>query len=225
MTTFVQYVNLGIDFGAVAFFALLAKLDLDKKAELDQRVDERIEKRKEQKKLTQELKEREQVLGTLPLEIRVSTDGTTRDATIRELQIGARQHVIIVAGPKKACRDALVGANLLKMDFALSNVLVATFETDADPADLASRPIGFGERPMYETQAYVARPTGDLDAWKAYIDAEMRDAIQQNGVKAKEEGIAIVVNNAGKVMRRGVGKVPWRQMVEELEASTKATAS
>ena len=217
--------NLGIDFGAVAFFAVLAKLDLDKKAELDQRVDERIEKRKEQKKLTQELKEREQMLGTLPLEIRVSADGTTRDATIRELQTGARQHVILVAGPKKACRDALVGANLLKMDFALSNVLVATYETDADPADLASRPAGFGERPMYETQAYVARPTGDLEAWKAYIDAEMRDAIQQNGIKAKEEGIAIVVNNSGKVMRRGVGKVPWRQMVEELEASTKAAAS
>jgi hypothetical protein len=45
----------------------------------------------------------------------------------------------------------------------------------------------------------------------------MSDATKQSGDNAREEGIAIVVANNGKVIRRGVGTVPWRQMVEQLE--------
>ena len=33
----------------------------------------------------------------------------------------------------------------------------------------------------------------------------------------RAEGIALVIANDCKVIRRGVGKVPWRQMVDELE--------
>jgi hypothetical protein len=216
-------VNLAIDFGAVALFAFLAKLDFDKSAELDVKVDEKIQKKKERKKRVEQIQERERLLGALELEIRVSAAGDTRQAPVQELQSGARQHVILVAGPKKACRDALVGANLLKMDSALSNVLVVPYETDVDPGDALSRPAGFGDRPLYETQPYVARPAGDAIAWREYVDAEMKDAVQQNGPQAREEGIAIVIRNDGKVLRRGVGKVPWRQMVEELESS-KASA-
>lgn len=195
---------------------MLAKLDLDKQAELNERIEERIEKKKEQKKLIKGIKEREQELGTLRLDIQISPDGITKDASVRELQAGARQHMIIVAGPKKACRDALVGANLLKMDFAMSNVLVVPYETGTNAAEKQSRPEGgFGEQPIYERQSYVARPTGD--GWAEYIKAEMDDAVEQNGEKAKEEGIAIVVSSTGKVIRRGVGKVPWRQMVEQLD--------
>lgn len=214
--------NLGIDFGAVAVFALLAKFDLDKSKELDEKVQEKMERKKEQQQFMKGMKEREIVLGSLSLSIQISRDGATREASVRELQAGARQHVIIVAGPKKACRDALIGANLLKMDFTMSNVLVVPYETDVEAVELQSRPSGgFGERPVYETQPYVARPTGDLDMWADYIKSEMKDAVRQNGEKAKEEGIVIVVASNGKVLRRGVGKVPWRQMVEELEQATK----
>ena len=45
----------------------------------------------------------------------------------------------------------------------------------------------------------------------------MTVAIDQAGEKVREEGMAIVVANDGKVLRRGIGKVPWRQMVDELE--------
>ena len=213
--------NLAIDFGAVAAFALLAKFDLDKKEELDERVEERIEKKKERKKATEGMKEREKQLGNLNLQIQVSGDGETREASVRELQAGARQHMIVVAGNKKACRDALVGAQLLKMDFSMSNVLVVPYETDVETA---MRPdgSGFGERPVYETQPYVARAVGD--GWKEYIKAEMDDAEKQNGEKTREEGIAIVVSNDGKVVRRGVGKVPWRQMVEQLNESASGKA-
>jgi hypothetical protein len=207
--------NLAIDFGAAAIFAFLFKFDLDKQAELDQGLEEKLEKKKEREELARGARERERLLGDLSLEIQVSTDGDTKSVPVRDLQGGAKQHIIIVAGPKKACRDALIGANLLKMDFAMSNVLVVPFDTERNTFELAPSDRGFGERPSYETQPYVSRAIGD--GWSDYIQAEMDDAVKQNGEKAKDEGIALVIANTGKVIRRGVGKVPWRQMVEQLE--------
>jgi hypothetical protein len=110
----------------------------------------------------------------------------------------------------------LIGANLLKMDFAMSNVLVVAYETDKDSVERQLRPeAGVGFRLSYETQPYVARPVGE--GWSELIAAEMRDAVDQNGPQAAEEGIALVIANTGKIVRRGVGKVPWRQMVEQLQ--------
>lgn len=211
-----QLTNLGIDFGAVAVMAFAAKFDLGKQSELQSKVDEKIERKKAMKQVTKGMKEREKLLGTLPLEITVSADGEVQQAKVSDLQLGAKQHMIIVAGPRKACKDALIGANLLKMDFALKNVLVVPYETDSDFAERQSRPTGgFGDRPSYETQAFVAKPNSD--EWDEFIRQEMADAVQQSGDSVKKEGIAIVVANNGKIIRRGIGTVPWRQMVEQLE--------
>ena len=199
-----------------ALFAFLAKIDVDKQGELQSKVDQKIEKKKEMKKVTKAMKDREAILRSLPVEITVGADGTTRSATVGELQAGAKQHMIVVAGPRKACTDALVGANLLKMDFAMSNVLVVPYQTDADSIESQSRPSGgFGDKPIYESQPYIARPASD--DWADYIKSEMDDAIKQSGDQAKKEGIALVIANNGKIIRRGVGKVPWRQMVEQLD--------
>jgi hypothetical protein len=209
--------NVGIDFGAVATMAALAKFDLDKQAELQNKVNEKIQQKKELKKLSKGMKEREKLLKTLPLQVTISADGTTQEAKVADLQLGAKQHMIIVAGPRKACKNALIGANLLKMDFALKNVLVVPYQTDADSVEEIARPSGggFGERPSYETQPYIAWPTGE--DWDEYIRQEMEDAVKQSGENVKTDGIAIVVANDGQIIRRGVGTVPWRQMVEELE--------
>ena len=212
----VEALNLAIDFGAAGAFAFLAKWDFDRQKELTENVEQKIERKKEQKKVIQNMREREKRLGDLNLEIQVSADGETRKAPVSNIQAGANQHVIIVAGPRKACKDALIGANLLKMDFAMSNVLVVPFETGVGAAELQSRPSGgFGDGPSYENQPYVARVVGD--GWDEYIQEEIDDAIKQSGESVKEEGIVIVVANNGKVIRRGVGKVPWRQMVDRLE--------
>lgn len=213
-----ELLNLGIDFGAVAFFALLAKLDFDKKDELDVKLDKKIEAQKEQKRMVKEMRVREQELGNLLLDIQVSADGSRRDTPVVDLQRLAKQHIIMVIGNKKACRDALVGANLGKMDFSLSNVLVVPYEIDSDTTKELSRPDGggFGDTlPPYATQPYVARATGD--GWEDYVNSEIQDAVKQSGEKVKTEGIVIVVESTGKVIRRGVGTVPWRQMVEQLK--------
>ena len=216
-----ELTNLAIDFGAVAIFVVLAKWDFDKQQELNEKVSEKFERKREQTKLASAMKEREKEIGELTLDLTVNAEGATKEAPVKELQAGAKQHMIIVIGPKRACKDALIGANLLKMDFAMSNILVVPFEIDKGAID--SRPTqGFGERPMYETQAYVARPgPTTAEAWEKYAKAEMDDAVAQNGDGILKEGIVVVVASNGKVIRRGVGKVPWRQMVEQLEEAVK----
>jgi len=214
-----EYINLAIDFGAVALFGVLAKIDLDKGKELTVSVESNIEAKKKQKRVASAMREREAQFSNLNLNVNVSEDGETRAASVGTMQSKARQHVILVAGPGRAIRDALRGAQLNKVNFAMTNILVVPFETDVDPADQASKPTGSGfgnnGRPSYETQPYVAQPVGE--EWESFVDEEMEVAFEQAGDRVREEGIALVVANNGKVLRRGVGKVPWKQMVVELE--------
>jgi len=97
-------------------------------------------------------------------------------------------------------------------------MIACSDETGVDEVVKASKPDGggFGDsRPSYETQAYVAEPVGE--GWEEFIQAEIDIAAEQAGDTVLEEGVALVIANDGKVLRRGVGKVPWRQMVDELE--------
>lgn len=214
-----EYLNLAIDFGAVAAFGLFAKLDLDKGAELAEQVEAKVQRKKAQKKLTKKLRERETSLRDLNVNVRVSEDGGMKMAPVGVMQERAKQHIILVAGPGRAIRDALRGAQLNKVNFAMTNILVVPYETGLDAAERASKPDGtkgFGDaRPKYETEPYVAEPTGE--GWEEFVKAEMDTAAEQAGEKVLEEGVALVIANNGKVLRRGVGKVPWRQMVDELE--------
>eukprot|EP00568_Trieres_chinensis_P014703 CAMPEP_0183319488 /NCGR_PEP_ID=MMETSP0160_2-20130417/63810_1 /TAXON_ID=2839 ORGANISM="Odontella Sinensis, Strain Grunow 1884" /NCGR_SAMPLE_ID=MMETSP0160_2 /ASSEMBLY_ACC=CAM_ASM_000250 /LENGTH=370 /DNA_ID=CAMNT_0025485975 /DNA_START=147 /DNA_END=1259 /DNA_ORIENTATION=- len=214
-----EYLNLAIDFGAAATFAFLFKYDVDKGSELNTNVEAKLERKRRDKKLSEAMKARERTLQDLNLSVRVSADGKqTKEASVSALQTGAKQHLIVVAGGRQAIRDALLGANLMQMDFALRDVLVVPYEYGVSAAERQSRPSGgFGERPQWETANYVAECVGD--GWEEYIESEMADAVEQNGEKVKEDGIAIVVKNTGSIIRRGVGKVPWRDMVNELEGT------
>lgn len=215
-----EYLNLAIDFGAVAFFGVLAKFDLDKDAELSAKVEDKVRRTKEQKKLAGAMREREVALKSLNINVRISENGDTKMAPVGVMQDKAKQHIILVAGPNKAIKDALRGAQLNKVNFAMTNILVVPYETGIDAVERASRPDGSGfgndARPSYETQPYVAEPIGG--GWDAFINDELATAMEQAGEeRVREEGIALVIANDGKVIRRGVGKVPWRQMVDELE--------
>lgn len=230
------YTNLAIDFCAVIFFAVFAKLDLDKGAELNAAVDEKVRRKEDNKLVTKAMRERESILRNLNINVSVSTDGATKIAPIGVVQTSAKQHLILVAGPGRAVRDALRGAQLNRSNFAMTNILVVPYETtgregkgvvDDDFVDRMTRPDaekGFGSvdansssKPSYETQPYVAMPVGEN--WEAFINAELDAAVVQAGENVREEGIVLVVTNNGKVLRRGIGKVPWRQMVDELEAA------
>jgi hypothetical protein len=233
-----EYLNLGIDFGAVLIFALLTKYDFGKADELNAKVEEKIAQKKENKVIRKAMKEREVTLSKLGLDIRTSEDplAPTQTATVEAIQTGGKQHVIVVVGPRSAIRDALLGANILKMEFSIRDVLIVPYELSKDKKARGGgqrkedvdklRPDGSGfgadSRPTWETQPYVAQPAGE--GWDEYVQAELEDAVKQNGEKVKEDGIAIVVANSGEIIRRGVGKVPWRNMVDELENSVKDDA-
>ena len=222
-----EYLNLAIDFGAAAIFAFLAKWDFDQGNELNTKVELKIQQKKDNKVIRKAMKEREITISKLNLDIRISEDGTKETATVEAVQTGGKQHMIVVVGPKKAIRDALLGANILKMEFSIRDVLIVPYEIGRtkqqkdDEAKLKPVGSGFGtdSRPTWETQPYVAQPVGD--GWDEYIKAELDDAVQQNGEKVKEQGIAIVVANSGEIIRRGVGQVPWRNMVDELSNAVK----
>lgn len=222
-----EYLNLAIDFGAVAVFAFLTKWDIDKSNELNAKVEEKIKQKRENKVIRKDMEGRAAVLSKLSLDIRVSEDGETQTATVEAVQTGGKQHVIVVAGYRKAIRDALLGANILKMEFAIRDVLIVPYELGKTQREkeledkMKPDGSGFGAdaRPTWETQPYVAQPVGD--GWDKYIQDEIGDAVKQNGDSVKEDGIAIVVANSGEIIRRGVGQVPWRNMVEELENAVK----
>lgn len=112
-----EYLNLAIDFGAVALFGVLAKFDLDKGEELKQIVDEKVENKKKQKKIVKGMREREERLAKLELDVRVTDDGETKRASVGVMQEKAKQHIILVAGPGRVVRDALRGAQLNKVSF------------------------------------------------------------------------------------------------------------
>lgn len=210
-----ESVNLAIDFGAAGLFALIAKVDLDRGSKLEEKVGTNLEKKAERKEIYKAMKQREQNLATLNLAIRVSADGQITQASVRAIQEGAKQNIIIVVGPKQAIKDALVGASLLKMNnFAMTNVLVVPYEV-GDTSTAQIRPSGgFGEKAIWETRPYVAEAVGE--GWDEYIAAEMADAEKQCGSDVKEKGIAIIVGSNGQVVRRGVGRIPWRQTLEQL---------
>ena len=213
-----QYVNLAIDFGAVLAFVLAYRFDIGKAAELNENVSAKLEAKKDSKKIAAAMKEREATIANLKVNVRVSDDGTQmKEATVKEVQTGAKQHLIIVVGERSAIKDALFSAKLV--DFAVRDVLIVPYELAID-AEKATRPTGgFGQRPSWESAPYVADPSGA--EWDAYVNEELQDAIKQNGEGVRKDGIAIVVKNTGSVVRRGVGKVPWRDMVEELEEKKK----
>jgi hypothetical protein len=222
-----EYLNIAIDFGAVLAFLLLARWDLQKADELNERVQTKLNQKKNNQIIRAKMKQREEQLSLLNLDIQVGQD-QYQTATVEAVQTGGKQHVIIVAGNRKAVRDALLGANLLKMEFAIRDVLIVPYEIGANAADKLIKPDGSSgfannasknQKPSWETQTYVAQPVGD--GWDEYVKAELDDAVAQNGDKVKDEGIAIVVANTGQIIRRGVGKVPWRNMVEELEKTVK----
>lgn len=221
-----EYLNLAIDFGAVLIFALLGKWDFDKGNELNTKVEEKIQRTKENKVIRKGMKERELTLAKLNIDIRVSEDTNVpmQRAVVEAVQEGGKQHMIVVIGPRKVIREALLGANILKMEFAMRDVLIVPYELNKKKDEEKLKPDvrkGFGgdKRPTWELQPYVAQPAGE--EWEEYVQAELDDAIQQNGEKVKEDGIAIVVANTGEIVKRGVGQVPWRKMVEELEKVVK----
>ena len=74
------------------------------------------------KKIGKTMKERESILKDLELEITLGED-RTRIVKVSDLQAGAKQHMIIIAGPKQACRD---GKYFLFFPFIFTSIILCS---------------------------------------------------------------------------------------------------
>ncbi|CAM9386128.1 unnamed protein product [Chrysoparadoxa australica] len=126
-------------------------------------------------------------------------ESETRDAALGELMSGAKQDVVLLAGSSAMLQDALLRAKIDQGLFEGANTLVI-------PINMGSgSDKGFGAKPAYMQQKFVAAPV-DEEAWRGLIREELADAERQGAENAAKEGIVIVVNKKGEVVRRGLGE-------------------
>lgn len=53
------------------------------------------------------------------------------------------------------------------------------------------------------------------------MKAEFDQAITQGTADIEKQGLVLAINRNGKVIKRGVGMPPWKNLVEEILASLK----
>jgi len=54
-----------------------------------------------------------------------------------------------------------------------------------------------------------------------YLEREITKAELQGNKQVVKEGLVIALKRNGKVLRRGIGLPPWKQLIDELEGVTK----
>jgi hypothetical protein len=163
----------------------------------------------------------------------------TRCATVRELQEGAGQNVVVVAGTEAVLREALVRAMILGTRFAKQSILIVPVPVDSSTGSLLGAGVssgsgsrmgergkrGFG-RSAWEEKPYVAKVANSsgegseesFSSWATYLDSELSAAATQAGVTAAEvaaQGIVIVMNQEGSIVRRGLGAPAWDMIINE----------
>jgi hypothetical protein len=62
---------------------------------------------------------------------------------------------------------------------------------------------------------YIGRPA-QPSVWQRYLSSEIKAAEQQGAKNIVKEGLVLAVDKTGKVIRRGLGQPPWKQLVEEV---------
>lgn len=230
--------NLAVDFGVVAFAAALYRFDTaaaqvnrDAAAASAQGAKTRLSK--------DDMAAREAVLAGLPIEVVVGGAGETKRAAVAEVQAGAKQSVVVLAGDKAIIKESLLKAKLLGDRFAKQNVLVVPYQLGSKGGGGANNQAnkGFG-RATWEDRPYVAQAVredaseeekdqvGNAETgWRAYIDDELEAAAVQAGISVADlaaQGIVIVANKEGKIVRRGLGVPKWEIVISDLSMKKEA---
>lgn len=210
--------NVAIDVGAVVSAIVLFKIENDKETE-------KIETFKEkQKKLTNKLSndqlvEREKELSLLPVEIQISetNENSTRIVPLGDLLGKGKQNVILVAGEAKFVRDAVISAKIEGNDlFNSKETMVIPFIFDTSKQLDEDKGRGFGAKETLMSASYIAKPT-QLNVWEQILGKEVKQA-ELEGVKdVLSQGLVLAVKQSGKVVRRGLGLPPWKQLIEEFQ--------
>eukprot|EP01036_Dinobryon_divergens_P026271 gene26271-34896_t len=216
--------NIAIDTGGVLLAIALWKVENDnamKKLNFYKN-----KQRVMDKKLSKtEMKERENELSLLPVEIQVSEveANVTRVVSLGELISKASQNVVIVAGPTNFIRDAIISARLESPEsFASNNIIVVPFTIVDEVAEsLEQRKAkGFGavKQPDLIEAPYIAKPK-QADVWQKILANEISLASQQAAKDVSSQGIVLsLAAKSGQVRTRGIGLPPWKKIIEEFKS-------
>ncbi|GMI30132.1 hypothetical protein TeGR_g1124, partial [Tetraparma gracilis] len=127
--------NVAIDFAAAAIFAVAAYFDSRAGGELNERVAAKLASRKSAKVAAAASGSRvRSELASLPLLLSLGPSAPGKPVAVRDVQAGAGQALVLLAGPPAYVRDCLLAARLVKPSpFSTHNALVVPFETTPGP--------------------------------------------------------------------------------------------
>ena len=214
--------NLGIDVAAMVAAVLL----FNKERSLEEATVEKFaerERRSAGQLSSAESKTREAELALLPVEIIFSENDetSTRIVSVADLQAKGGQNVVIVAGSTSFVKDAVLSARLEGNElFNSNNVYVVPYvlndEQIADAEAASSKGFAGGaNKESILAAPYIGRPAQPI-VWQRYLSSEIKAAEQQGAKNIIKEGLVLAVDKTGKVIRRGLGQPPWKQLVEEV---------
>uniref|UniRef100_A0A6S8B4J3 Uncharacterized protein n=1 Tax=Aureoumbra lagunensis TaxID=44058 RepID=A0A6S8B4J3_9STRA len=195
--------NVGIDFGVVAACVAGWRIDARATADVTTSLDENVA-------LTDD-EAAARTSSLLKLRVSVGLEDNRREATLDTLRSVARQSFIVIAGPRAAIDDALKDALIQQKLFAKSECVVVPVASEKDPVLVPNKPV-------YRS-GFVALPSpDDAMAWTDFVAAEIATAKQQGcDENALSNGIVIAVRRDGTIARRGVGRPPWKSLLNEIE--------
>eukprot|EP01038_Epipyxis_sp_PR26KG_P005048 gene5048-7045_t len=212
--------NVAINSVALISAIFLLKFEADKQKE---QYDKFMDK---QKKISNQLTpdestELQSFLSKLPIEIVFSetNENVTKIVSVGELQNKAKQNLVIVAGESDFVNECIVSARLEGYDFFNSrNTLVVPFiynEDEEIPEELDQKKSkGFGAKePMSFT--FIGKPK-QPNVWYEYLRSEVSTAKEQGNKDIVKKGFVLLVNSKGKIIKRGLGLPPWKEILKDL---------
>eukprot|EP00981_Chlorochromonas_danica_P015086 scaffold10372_cov243-Ochromonas_danica.AAC.11 len=216
--------NLAVDVGAAGlgvFFWI--REQAGEKQQLDRFVSK--QKKADSKLSKEEIAEREKVLSLLPAEIQVNERNAseTRTVSLGDLMDKGKQNIVIVTGELSFVKDSILSARSAGRElFTSEETFILPFPQGQAVSDLdGSSQKGFSAKEGLLDAPYIALPV-QTDAWERVLQAEFELAKAQGAKDAQKRGLVIVINKTGKVIRRGLGLPPWKEIIDELKTKAKA---
>lgn len=167
----------------------------------------------------------EEELKSLRLAVVAGTDDDgapqRRPAPIGILQEQAKQSLAIFAAPREqALQDLLLSMRIAAREFEERNLLVVPALVSLEDRTLLElSPTMQNSRFVNRAEVALPAPKTDKDrlAWGELLAAEFEGARDQGyGDQAEAQGLALLVNSAGQIVRRGVGRPDWQVIFNEL---------
>ena len=209
--------NIAVDFGVVGACAFGFNVESKAEKVAEQAQAAQAKTTKAAPLSSEDVAMRREQLSALPLEL------NGEQGTVEEIQRKTGRPLVVFAGSKGIVRDVLTETRVI------GNVLKA--------ADLALVPVTLGERrnrtdkrkgfgaptdttSRFESFSFVAIPPPGDDQWQDFMETELATAERQGNEAPRRDGLVLVVNAEGEVVRRGVGKPPWKQLIETLSLNS-----